>query len=62
MVFNFICAAMFFAFFICFVVFQGGISKHLQMCKCGGRATCHSSLYAHVPYTACHGHLHSVWF
>ena len=29
--FNYICAGLFFCFFVCFVVFQGGISKHLQM-------------------------------
>lgn len=33
MVFNYICAALFIIFFIAFVVFQGGISKHLNMCK-----------------------------
>ncbi len=32
-VFNYICCGLFFVFFIAFVVFQGGISKHLQMCK-----------------------------
>jgi hypothetical protein len=30
-VFNYICASMFILFFLGFVVFQGGISKHLQL-------------------------------
>ncbi len=32
-VLNYICAALFFLFFLSFCVFQGGISKHLNMCK-----------------------------